>query len=139
MNIATFLRQHLHAILDEWEGFALSIPSARAMSPAVLRDHAETSLLTTADDLEHSQTAAQERLKSTGKGPMALVLSAARMHGSDRVIEGFSVNDAKSEYRALRASVLRKWIAQCADAAVPANIEMVRFNEAIDQALTESL
>ena len=31
------------------------------------------------------------------------------MHGADRVLAGFSVNDTMAEFRALRASVLRLW------------------------------
>lgn len=45
-----------------------------------------------------------------------------------------------SEYRALRASVVRLWTNQEADTvAEPESVELTRFNEAIDQALTESL
>jgi hypothetical protein len=43
-----------------------------------------------------------------------------------------------SEYRALRASVLRLWVDRCAP-AVPDLQEIIRFNEAIDQALCESI
>ena len=139
VNIANFIRQHAHAILDEWEVFAQSIPHASAMSRTSLRDHAEGILLTIASDLEQAQTAAEEQQKSTGHGPLAAVASPARQHGSDRVIEGFSVNDAMSEYRALRASVVRQWIALQVDKPTLVYTELVRFNEAIDQALTESL
>jgi signal transduction histidine kinase len=44
-----------------------------------------------------------------------------------------------AEYRALRASVIRLWTSEQGD-LVPAEVEdLIRFNEAIDQALTESV
>ncbi|WP_426197036.1 putative bifunctional diguanylate cyclase/phosphodiesterase [Massilia sp. DWR3-1-1] len=139
MNIAAFIRQSMHTILDEWEVFAQSIPIANALSRFALRDHAAGILVAIADDLDQVQSAYQEEQKSTGHGPVATSSSHARQHGSDRVVEGFSVNDAMSEYRALRASVVRQWVQHQSEAQTPVFMELVRFNEAIDQALTESL
>jgi signal transduction histidine kinase len=51
---------------------------------------------------------------------------------------GFDINQLAAEYRALRASVLRLWM----DAADPKEFlleDLIRFNEAIDQALAESV
>jgi diguanylate cyclase (GGDEF)-like protein/PAS domain S-box-containing protein len=139
MTIAQFIRQRLDAILDEWESFARAIPVASKLGTDVLRDHAEGILLAIADDLEQEQSAGQEEQKSTGHAPEADAPSQARKHGADRVLEGFTVNDAMSEYRALRASVVRQWRRAHAAANTPPCQELTRFNEAIDQALTESL
>ena len=58
--------------------------------------------------------------------------------GSVRAVERFSLVELVSEYRALRASVIRMWTA-----SVPATSEsvseIVRFNEAIDQILAEGV
>lgn len=139
MSIARFIREHLGSILDEWEQFARAIPAVSARSPATLRDHAEGILLTIADDLEHAQSEHQQEQKSKGNAPPEAGTSQARKHGSERVLEGFTVNDAMSEYRALRASVVRLWGRQQQLSSAPACVELIRFNEAIDQALTESL
>lgn len=139
MPIASFIREHIGTILDEWEEFARAIPAVRVRSPATLRDHAEGILLTIADDLEHGQSDRQQEQKSKGHAPPLPGISQARQHGSDRVLEGFTVNDAMSEYRALRASVVRLWDRHQQLTGTPACVELIRFNEAIDQALTESL
>lgn len=139
MNIAAFIREHIHTILDEWERFARELPIANALTKEALRDHAEDILLAIADDIEHAQTADQEEQKSTGHGPQMIATSSACRHGRDRVLEGFSVNDTMAEYRALRASVMRLWTREQAVAQDPVHGELIRFNEAIDQALTESL
>ncbi|MFO7703942.1 MAG: GGDEF domain-containing protein, partial [Halopseudomonas sp.] len=53
---------------------------------------------------------------------------------------GFSINEAISEYRALRVNVLRLWIKQIDPATAPDCLDdILRFNEAIDQSLTEAL
>jgi len=49
------------------------------------------------------------------------------------------LNQLVSEYRALRSSVLRLWLAEGTAKDDDQLVEMVRFNEAIDQALGESI
>ena len=64
--------------------------------------------------------------------------TAAQTHALLRARSGFDIKQLVAEYRALRASVLRLWIDDCVPGA-PHVEDMVRFNEAIDQALTESI
>lgn len=49
------------------------------------------------------------------------------------------MNDVIAEFRALRASVARHWLAAPAAATAKRLDELVRFDEAVDQALTESV
>ncbi|QYF92132.1 diguanylate cyclase [Massilia sp. PAMC28688] len=139
MAIAQFIRAHIAAILDEWEQFARSLPIARKLSREALRDHARGILLAIADDLEREQSAAQAEVKSKGGGVPVSPSSAAGLHGADRLVEGFTVNDAMSEYRALRACIVRLWTQQAGTGRDGACADLIRFNEAIDQALTDSL
>jgi signal transduction histidine kinase len=54
-------------------------------------------------------------------------------------VSGFTVGEMVSEYRALRASVIRLWT-KASGALTGADLEdLMRFNEAIDQALAESI
>jgi diguanylate cyclase (GGDEF)-like protein/PAS domain S-box-containing protein len=137
MSLSHFIRQSLDAILDEWEGFAAQVPIARGMSSQDLRDHARGILLTIADDLDQPQSPEQQSAKAVGQGPSGARESEAEMHGMARLAAGFTVNDAMAEFRALRASVLRLF-SQSLAAGCEA-VELTRFNEAVDQALTESL
>ena len=64
--------------------------------------------------------------------------TAAQTHAILRARSGFDINQLASEYRALRASVLRLWTEACQPDDI--NLEdVIRFNEAIDQALAESI
>jgi diguanylate cyclase (GGDEF)-like protein/PAS domain S-box-containing protein len=138
-TLAQFIRVNLDPILDAWVSFAQHIPSARHHNGRTLRDHAKGILMAIAADLERAQTREQQAAKAQGLAPLAEVETEAGMHGAARLSEGFSVNDAMSEFRALRASVLRLWADhQQGQPSLRAD-EITRFNEAIDQALGESL
>ena len=75
-----------------------------------------------------------------GRGPRLADTSetAAQAHALLRVRVGFNIDQLAAEYRALRASVLRLWMDDCAP-GVPDVDDIIRFNEAIDQALAESV
>lgn len=139
MSLSAFIRHQRIAILDEWTKFASGLPCEHPRDLPVLRDHAAAILEIVARDLEQVQSMAQQHQKSHGRGPAAERTSPASLHGAARLSEGFSVNDTMAEYRALRASVLRLW--GQAEPAIRHGLaqELTRFNEAIDQALTESL
>ncbi len=139
MTLAQFIREHIDPILEEWICFARSIPSASKFDRDVLRDHAAGILSAIAADLERAQSPRQQAEKSKGRGPREAGATEAQSHGTSRLLDGFSVNDAVSEFRALRASVLRHFSALPGGAGTPACAELTRFNEAVDQALTESL
>ena len=66
--------------------------------------------------------------------------TAATTHGALRQLSGFDLVQLVAEFRALRASVLalwQRWVGPGAEAA--AFEENMRFNEAIDKALAESV
>jgi len=138
-RLSDFIRSNLDAILAAWEQFATAIPVPHPLDTAALRDHAQGILLAIADDLEQSQSVHQQREKSQGRGPRSAIVTEAELHGAGRVSAGFSINDELAEFRALRASVLRLWIESGAGAAECGSDDLARFNEAIDQALAESV
>jgi signal transduction histidine kinase len=141
MRLADFIARNNEAILAEWEMFAASLlPAASGMSSLALRDHAEQILEAVVKDLSTLQTKEAQSEKS--KGRVAKLLdapqTAAETHALLRARSGFDINQLVAEYRALRASVLRLWI----DAYEPDEIgldDLVRFNEAIDQGISESI
>jgi signal transduction histidine kinase len=139
MRLAEFIIRNIELILGEWEKFARTIPAAEGMDPKALRDHAEKMLKAFAQDLRQYQSAAQQAAKSKGKAPEPLSKddTAATSHGTDRFVEGFDLKALVSEYRALRATVTRLWTPEvCSE---DRETQLSRFNEAIDQALHESV
>jgi signal transduction histidine kinase len=142
MTLARFITDNMEAIVREWQTFATTLePAASTMSALSLRDHAKPILLAIAKDLETSQSPVEQSDKSKGLAPpLSARETAAATHGALRQVSGFDLNQLGAEYRALRASVIRLWLkakpGREGDAAVFE--EMIRFNEAVDQAVAES-
>jgi hypothetical protein len=65
--------------------------------------------------------------------------TAAETHALLRARSGFDIIQLAAEYRALRASVLRLWKDAGGVSSDEDFNDMMRFNEAIDQALAESI
>ncbi len=137
--LSDFIRTNLEMILEEWAAFAQGLVNERHVPAQVLLDHAAGMLLTIADDIERPQTADQKTCKARGWAPRSDLETEAARHGAARVALGFTVSEVIAEFRALRESVLRLF-----NRSPPGDVEATfqqttRFNEAIDQALAESL
>jgi signal transduction histidine kinase len=143
MRLSDFIRTHSGKVIDEWENFARTlVPAAVGMTPLALRDHIQEILSFVADDIESLQTGDEQIQKSLGAGPKSLPAgehSAAEIHADLRLTGGFDINQMVSEYRALRACVIRLWSAEHPEMNSQDVLDLIRFSEAIDQALTESI
>ncbi|MES2900669.1 MAG: HAMP domain-containing sensor histidine kinase [Pseudomonadota bacterium] len=140
MKLDHFIRSQMDAILIEWESFAKTLtPAAGSMDAAALRDHAKQILEDIALDIETRQNPAEQLAKSKGLSPDEEASSAASIHGSLRHASNFSLLQLSAEFRALRATVLRLWLPKVEQMSADAVNQMIRFNEAIDQALAESV
>jgi signal transduction histidine kinase len=140
-RLSDFIRDNTEEILSEWETFARGLPMAGSMDIVALRDHAKEMLGVIARDLETPQTRRQQADKARGKRDASerTAPTAAQEHGAGRAESGFTVAQMVSEFRALRASVMRLWARRQRDVAVTDLEDMTRFNEAIDQAIAESV
>jgi signal transduction histidine kinase len=141
MPLSRFIIENMDAIVREWQTFATTLePAASTMSDLALRDHAKAILTAIAKDLETSQTALAQSDKSKGLAlPLSARETAAATHGALRHVSGFDLNQLGAEYRALRASVIRLWtLSNPAMVETSALEDMIRFNEAVDQAVAES-
>lgn len=140
MRLSTFIRGHMQEIIDEWMIFAKkNAPSDGEMTDLALKDHAVEMLTAIAADIETQQSNAQQQDKSHGNNDNNGGGSAASIHGELRQASNFSLLQLSSEFRALRATVLRLWVPKIQEISEPIGYEMIRFNEAIDQALAESI
>ena len=141
MRLSDFIVQHVDRIVDEWEQFAKSIaPAADSMSRLELRDHAKSILLAASRDMQTAQTASEQVAKAKGEGPEKTpsLDQAAASHGELRHHVGFDLVQMTSEFRHLRACVIRLWVNSLASPDLAYFQDMIRFNEAIDEALAES-
>ena len=142
MEFSTFILDNLDAIGDEWEAFARTlVPAASSMLDLALRNHSREILLAIVEDMQTSQTETERGAKAR---QAALAPAASRTvaaaHGALRHAASFDLAQLVSEFRALRSSVLALWRRhESTRGQNPAIEEIARFNEAIDQALGESV
>lgn len=140
MRLSEFIRTNREAILVEWEGFARTCtPACSTLDVPGLRDHASEMLTVIAADLDTPQGGHDQAEKSKGNAPPEPGKTAAERHGADRAESGFTTEQMVSEYRALRASVIRLWTKSEGEITAEDLEDLTRFNEAIDQALAESI
>ena len=141
MKLSTFITDHLEKILFEWDAFARTLfPASPAPPHHLLRDHAGEILQEIVIDLDTHQTAEQQTEKSKGQlDEHVNKKSAAAIHGTMRQASGFTLTQLTAEYRALRATVLRLWMPHMQLGTHESAVDMMRFNEAMDQALAESV
>jgi signal transduction histidine kinase len=134
--LGEFIERHQEAIIVEFSAFARTlIPPGSAMTVADLRDHAKDMLAAIAQDLKTEQSATEQLEKSKGHGSARVMESSGRLHADGRIDHGFTPGQVLAEFRALRASALRLY-----ERSGNTDIRGVtRFNEAIDEVLTESM
>jgi hypothetical protein len=111
-RLADFIRQNEAAIVNEWAQFARTLtPASDTMSKLALEDHIVDILKFVANDLESPQTPRQQFDKSRGPQDGQFSNTAAEIHAALRLADGFDIDQMVSEYRALRASVVKQWVA----------------------------
>jgi signal transduction histidine kinase len=143
VRLAEYITSNVEPILMEWEDFARNITPAAKMNSLALRDHAEEILLATVRDMNSSQTAVQRSAKSKGQtnraDHAASLNGASEAHAVGRLSSGFDLVEVVSEYRALRASVLRLWRDSAPQADERDVDDLTRFNESIDESLAKAV
>jgi signal transduction histidine kinase len=141
MRLSDFILTNREAILAEWQAFAKTCsPASASMGITALSDHASEMLTVIAEDLKTPQDDLEQSEKSKGNAPTpdTSEKTAAEKHGTGRAESGFTMEEMVAEYRALRASVIRLWTKDHGEVTQTDLDDLTRFNEAVDQALSES-
>ena len=140
MRLSQFINRNVEEILAEWDKFAATLFPADLKAHAYMfRDHAREMLAEITRDMVTEQSAHQQSEKSKGASPFHPDDSAANVHGVLRQDDGFTVSQVAAEFRALRASVLRLWLPHIDVMSEEVVLDIIRFNEAIDEGLADSL
>jgi signal transduction histidine kinase len=142
MRLSRFISNNLDAILVDWVAFARGqLPAAANLDEAALLDHGRSILQEIAADMHRPQDDDERQAKSEGNSDTASASKRvpSRSHARQRERQGFQIEQMVAEYRALRATVLRLWSAASNSVQVEDLEDIGRFNEAVDQALAESL
>jgi signal transduction histidine kinase len=130
MKLAPFIITNLDRIIVERDALAATVlPASENMTSRALRDHAPQILQAIAKDVgfraEEGERPANETAAATGNALRHLI--------------AFDLPRIGAEYRLLKTSVLKLWMAQTTQVGEQDLAEMMRFNEAVDRALSESM
>lgn len=136
MSLRAFIGDHHEEIISEFAVFAKTLmPPGAEMTVAELRDHAEEILTAVVEDMSLAQTSEEQSRKSQGLGSARIMAASGKLHADHRIQHGFTFRSVLAEFRTLRATVLRLY----AESGASDLTDVHRFNEAIDEALTESM
>lgn len=138
MKLAEFIRQNIEEVSIEWEKFASTLLPEKDFTQSALRDGIKGILKEIASNMDCQQTAQEQQDKSEGGDEPSKGDTPAETHALARVSMGLSSAQLISEFRALRASVIRLWHEKHQNVTSQDLYDITRFNEAIDQALTEA-
>jgi signal transduction histidine kinase len=138
MSLAAFILANIEPIAQEWEEFAKTcIPASIGMSRSGLLDDVTRILQAVADDMTQPQTLAEQQAKGRSLRSSGLLGQVASSHVGLRIESRFDLAQIVSEYRAMRASVLRLWSESRPEGLSQDAMALIRFDEAIDQSVAE--
>jgi hypothetical protein len=133
LQLSDFIDRNIAELMAEWDAFARTLqPAAATMTPLELRDHAEEILQAIATEIRPDRPGAEPSVRCGDE-------TAAAAHGALRHLSGFNLEQLGSEYRALRASVVKLWRARAATHGQGALDDLARFDAAVDRALAASI
>jgi signal transduction histidine kinase len=143
MRLVDYIDANLDRLVAEWVDFARTrLPAADHVGRSALENGSSELLRAIVADMASVQTLEEQKSKSRGDkddSRGSQLIRIAREHADQRLKDGFSMAQLVSEYRALRASILRCWIEDCGAPDENTVDELIRFNEAMDQSLTEAV
>ena len=136
MKLTHFIKTHKEDITNEWVKFAQgNIKDVKKMKLEEVQDHIKQMLGRIVESMETLESDVEQEKKSQGQVQMLPhEKKAANNHGEQRAKMAFNIVELSSEFRALRASILRLWEADSRTKKVEADFqEIIRFNEVIDE------
>ncbi len=112
VRLASFIEQNAEAIVSSAEEFCGTLlPAAGHLDSEALRYDLPKILDAIVKDLRQAEHPGRGVVQSRGAAPLIADApeTAAQTHAMLRAQAGFNIGQMVSEYRALRASVLRLW------------------------------
>lgn len=134
MRVADYILNNIEPVFKEWEKFARGIWPDEVARSSELRDHACEMILTVIRKMKSGQT----ELRQNGTDAQ-LIDNVSDLHANKRAKSGFHLQDLVADYRALRTNAIRLCSASMPEPVEIVIEDIVRFKEAIDRMLAESV
>jgi signal transduction histidine kinase len=140
--LSSFITDNLDAILVDWVAFARdSCRRQRTWTRLALLDHGRMILEEIAADMRRPQGDDERQAKSEGNSSSAPTSTQvpSRSHARQRERQGFQSDRWLPSIGRCAQTVLRLWSAASSNVQIEDLEDVTRFNEAVDQAIAESL
>ena len=138
MKLASFIASNRELILEAWQHDAVNrAPPEDHGGVGRLRDHLGELLVAIATDLEAADSGGS--LEGHDRARWSSVEALATKHGAGRADDGFTVTQLVPEFPALRFCASHLWFESQQQVTTEDLADLVRFDEAIDFALTCSV
>lgn len=139
MELANFIRTGMDKLLEGFGEVALEIaPELSGQDRRVLQDHAREMLESIVEDLMTLQINRESAIKTLAKTRSPISM-AGDQHGASPLGQGSTMIQTIQELRAVRAKVFQAWGESQRDFNTDYIHELVRFNQAIDQLIVNSV
>lgn len=141
MELADFIYSRVDVLLADWREQAERLGGTpRRRNTSELEDSARELIEEIAGNMHESEGVQEPEERGNSKCPeeSRALADVARRHAEQRLAIGFSLRDLIVEYHALRANVLRLWLATVREGGESLS-GFVAFDEAVNQSLTESV
>lgn len=134
MRLSEFIVRDIESIAHGWRAHVATV------TPRSSRGHELELLQAIVADLARPGTPRERAPPPVGLAPAPADAkrTAAQAHAESRAESGYTLEQLASEYHALRSCVLSGWIEACRP-ETPLVEDIIRFDDAIDQALAESI
>lgn len=139
MHLSEFIEDSADQIVEDFAAFVSTLPEGRKLAPKLRKNRMKDVVLNMASDIATAQDEEEQAAKSKGQKAQHEVDTIANIHGESRLEDGLSILDINAEYRALRANILKLWVKQLEEPTPDDFKDMIRFNEAVDEALQQSI
>jgi signal transduction histidine kinase len=141
MTLSSFITTQREQILEAWESDAAArFSQAESGSVVPWRDHLGALLYAIARDLDaESRTSPAGSARSAQRDAWENVKALAEKHGADRAHGGMTLKQMVTEFPALRSAVTQLWFRSLPAATSDDLVDLIRFDEAVDLSLTQSV
>lgn len=139
MALVDWIQTNLDKVLQAWEKNAEAVLSSDRISKEDRRDHAEAILRRIIAEMRQPQSQREQFQAAKGLNTEPKSITSAQRHGAARMRLGVDAGPMTMEFRALRMSVIQLWT-DGINTADRSDLEnLIRFDQALDRALTESV
>ena len=139
MRLGSFIRTETEAIMRDWEVVAHALNQAQGLYKTGFQANAHDMLIAIAENIEIPQTDQAQENRLCGLSAFVYNPNKPELLPAESDTSGAEIQELVTLFQALRTSVIRRWIENNSLLSLLQIEDLVRFNNAVDRAVSLSL